>query len=111
MALMWRKARPRNRPAELPHASECAGMGALGRGVQAIVVGTPRGLPRAALWRQGMRGMGAGGLLDKITGGAVTNVQGQLGQVERALRISTYASVVSAGVVVLGIVLSQLRRR
>jgi len=103
MALMWKERRARHTP--FPYRSECetAGMGRLGRGVQAIVVGTPRGLPRHELWRQGMRGMGAGGLLDKVTGGAFSSVQGQLGDVERALKISTYASVASAAAVLISL--------
>jgi hypothetical protein len=84
--------RPRRRRRPGPGASS-AGM----QGVAALVIGTPRRATPEQLWRQGMAGMGetrGRSLLDRITGGGVTNIQEQLGRVELALKVSTAAAVV-----------------
>jgi hypothetical protein len=79
--------RRRRRPSLAP---DRAGM----RGVSALVIGTPPGSRPGELWRQGMAGMGDG-LLDKLAGGTIATIQGQLSKVELALKISTAAAVAS----------------
>jgi hypothetical protein len=86
-------------------------IGAMGD-VGAIIVGG-RG---SNLYAQGMRGMGGGlagpveDLVNRSTGGALSNVQTQLSQVELALKISTAAAVGGALVAVIAAVLSTRRR-
>jgi hypothetical protein len=108
MALTWKTVRPKNALHKIPFRSSCApgsGMGTFGD-VSAMVVGAPR-MPPGELYRRGMAGMGATNWIDTLTGGKITAISGQLASVERALKISTAASVV-AGLVA---VVSLLRRK
>lgn len=109
MALSWTPAKKRGVP-RMQFRSTCvapgpgAGFGSFGD-VAAMVVGAPPGMSRTELYRQGMRGMGDAGLLDSLVGGKLTAVSAQLSAVERALKISTAASVVAGAIALASLLL------
>jgi hypothetical protein len=63
-------------------------------GATAVLVGARRNLPPGELYRQGMAGMGdATEILDKLTGGRVTQFSDQLDRLEMWLEISIGAAL------------------
>lgn len=92
-----------------------AGMGDMAGGrFEALVVGTPAGVPMAELWREGMAGMGAAPSkptgLDALTGGALGRISSQLDRATAGLKFSIAASAFAGGAALL-LLLSQPRRR